>query len=543
MKKLKCLLSCTIIITLFFSPIICNAASMNKKTSELAEKIHSEAVLIMESETGKVVYEKNGYQIKYPASTTKIMTAILAIENCDLDDLATASEFAINSIPYDYSVANIRVGEQLSIRDLLNVLMIHSANEAAYIIAEHVGGTNEKFAEMMNAKAEEIGCTSTHFVNPNGIQDDNHYSSAYDLALITRYAMQNDTFREIVKTTSYTLPSTNAYPEADRTFTNTNHLIMPSTAQNPNKYYYPYAIGVKTGYTSAAQNCLVSAAEKDGTEYICVVLGSIYGYIDGVATSYRYTDSISLFDFAFENFLLKDLTIENEFIESVEIENGTKPLEVAANSTISALVDSDNFNTNYQPQIELNDNLEAPIKKGDIVGIVTYNVDGDNYSSELIALEDVNPPLIDQITLQLKDYSTYYKIAEILLALGLSTLIITITIALIRRRKMKSCSILSKEEIIKPESQEKEVSKEEIIPDTEKPNEDVLEEDKKIEEKPDNDVYIDSTKFTNSSVIADNIEEFDEIELDETDIDLDDDLAGELSSDILKEKPSKNKNS
>ena len=265
----------------------------------------------MESSTGKIIYEKNGYEKKYPASTTKMLTAILAIEHCNLDEMATASEFAINSIPSGYSTANIQIGESLSVRDLLYALMLQSANESAVVLAEHISGSQEAFADLMNQKAAEIGCKNTHFVNPNGVHDEDHYSTAYDLALIAKYAMQNETFREIVKTTSFTLPATSAYPSNTRTYTNTNNLIIYDNRNRPDNYYYEYATGIKTGYTSAAKNCLVSSAEKNGIEYICVVLGASITYGNSGSISARYVDTINLFNYAFDNYSFRKLKFAN----------------------------------------------------------------------------------------------------------------------------------------------------------------------------------------------------------------------------------------
>ena len=298
--------------------------SIPTELAELEKNIGSEAVLIMESSTGKVIYEKNGYAKKYPASTTKILTAILAIEHCNLDESATASEFAITSIPSGYSTANIQIGETLSVKDLLNVLMIQSANEAAVILAEHVSGSVEAFSVLMNQKAEEIGCKNTHFVNANGVHSDNHYTTCYDLALIADYAMKNKTFRDIVKTTSYTLPATTAYPAESRTFMNTNNLIIPDFRNKSDNYYYEYATGIKTGYTTPAKNCLVSSAEKNGIKYICVVLGAGTPYINGEVVSYRYVDSISLFNYVFDNFSFRKLRAEKDNIKTIEIKNAKK---------------------------------------------------------------------------------------------------------------------------------------------------------------------------------------------------------------------------
>ena len=365
---------------------------MSERTAELETNLSSEALLILEPSTGKIVYEKNGYEKKYPASTTKIMTAILAIEHCNLNETATASEFSIMSIPGGYSTANIQIGETLSVKDLLYALMLQSANESAVILAEHISGSQDAFADLMNSKAQEIGCQNTHFVNPNGIHNDNHYSTAYDLALIAKYAMQNETFREIVKTTSFTLPATSAYPAETRTFTNTNNLIIYDSRNRADNYYYEYATGIKTGYTSNAKNCLVSSAEKNGIEYICVVLGASISYGDTGSVSHRYVDTINLFNFAFDNYSFRKLISEDSNIKTIQIENATKDtknLDLLISSDIDIFVSVDNKDSVIEPEITINDGLQAPINEGDVVGTISYSVEGLQYTTDLIARNTV----------------------------------------------------------------------------------------------------------------------------------------------------------
>lgn len=185
-------------------------------------------------------------------------------------------------------------------------MLLPSANDAANALAEHIGGSIAGFAELMNEKAEEIGCQNSHFANPSGIHDEELYSTAYDMSLIARYAMNIDTFREIVQTTSYTLPSTEAYPNTDRKFTSSNLLLIDDNKD----YYYEYATGVKTGYTASAKDCLLASAKKDDVEFVIVVLGS--GLVNGSHKA-KYLDCKTLFDFAFDNYTAyyKNLQEEN----------------------------------------------------------------------------------------------------------------------------------------------------------------------------------------------------------------------------------------
>lgn len=257
--------------------------------------LYSPSAILIDSNTGTILYEKNANAMMYPASTTKVLTAIIALENCSLDEKTIASEHAITSIKSGYTNAKIQVGEELTIEDLLYALMLKSANEAANVIAEHIGGTIENFANMMNAKAIELGCTSTHFVNANGVHDENHYTTAADLAKITRYCMQNKLFRHIASTEEYTLPATPQYPMGDRVLKNTNSLM---NRESP--YYYPYVIGGKTGFTTQAKNCMIAMSLKDGLELISIVFHA-ESTEDG--RSARYLDTISLLEYGNNNFM------------------------------------------------------------------------------------------------------------------------------------------------------------------------------------------------------------------------------------------------
>jgi len=346
---------------------------------------YSPTCLLMESKTGKIIYEKNGHEKMYPASTTKIMTAILTLEHYELTDIATASYEALYTVPIGYANANIQVGEELTINQLLHVLLIHSANEAANVLAEHIAGSVSSFATMMNTKATEIGCLNTHFVNPNGIHDKDHYSTAYDLALMGRYAMQNETFRKIVTTTFYTLPSTNKYPTNDRVFGTTNELIKKDDSDRVDNYYYKLCTGIKTGYTDAAKSCIVASAKKDDVEYIVVILNS---ETTENGLSARYLDCKNLFNYAFENYTVKTLHEANSVLKTTKIPKGsssTKNLKVMVQDEISVLVKKDTNITNIIPTVEINNDLQAPIAENTVIGKITYNIDGNEYTSNLLA--------------------------------------------------------------------------------------------------------------------------------------------------------------
>ncbi len=359
--------------------------------------ITSESAILIDSDTGKVLYDKSAYEKHEPASTTKIMTALLTLEHCKLDDVATVTSEAITSVPSGYSSDLLKMGEELSIKDLLYALLLPSSNEAANVLAIHIAGSIDSFASMMNTRAIELGCKNTHFVNPNGVHDEEHYTTAYDLALIAREAMKNDTFKQIVSTVAYTLPSSNNYSRIDRNLITTNDLI-----KRQSENYYEYAIGIKTGFTTPAKNCLVAAAKKDDKTLISVVLGAN-------TDDDRYSNTKTLLNYGFENFSKKDIVKTNDIVQTIDVKNATsktKNLNLVAESGINTIVTNDKINDKVEPTVTLNDNLQAPIKKDTIVGTATYTVDNIQYTINLKAGNDVK-----------KSYTLYIVIGVAIIAL------------------------------------------------------------------------------------------------------------------------------
>lgn len=251
-------------------------------------EIAGETAIVMDTSTKTILYEKNAYAQYYPASITKIMTALLAIENCSMDEYVVFSKDAIYKT--EGSGISRDVNEVMTMEECLYGLMLESANECAYAIAEHVGGDYETFIRMMNERAAEIGCQHTHFNNPHGLPDENHYICAYDMALIASQALESELFRQIIGTKSYKIPPTNKHEE-ETPLRNSHKMINPyDTAQ----YLYEGCIGGKTGYTDAAGNTLVTFARRNGMTVVCVVLKERAGI--------QYQDTIALLDNCFEQF-------------------------------------------------------------------------------------------------------------------------------------------------------------------------------------------------------------------------------------------------
>lgn len=270
----------------------------NTKYWPQGPEIVSSSGIIMEEDTGTILYEKNSHDVHYPASITKIMTTLLAIENSEMDEIVTFSYDAVHKT--EGSGIARDVDEQMTMEQCLYGIMLASSNECAYAVAEHVAGNIDAFIQMMNDRAAKLGCQNTHFNNCNGLPDEQHYTSAYDMALIAREAYQNETFRIICGAKTYTIPFTNKHTDEETYLQNHHQMLYPYRTR---KYLYDYCLGGKTGYTTAANNTLVTYAEKDGMTLICVVLDAPAGG--------HYDDTRGLFDFCFDNFKVMNIS-ENE---------------------------------------------------------------------------------------------------------------------------------------------------------------------------------------------------------------------------------------
>lgn len=262
-------------------------AATTSSWPKIPEDLVSNKYILMDADTGAILAEKGAYDKSYPASTTKILTGLLVAENNNLSDTVTFSSKAANSVTLIDSQLGTRAGEEMSVEQALYGLLLYSANELAYGLAEHTGGTLENFVDMMNTRAKAMGAKNTHFANASGLPDTNHYTTAYDMALIAKEVFNNPTFMKIDSTTYYEIPPTNKYKNTRR-FNNRN-LLLPGM-----KYGYEYCIGGKTGYTVDAEYTYVAQAEKNGMRLIFVCFQST---ADG-----RFTDAKTLFEWGFNNF-------------------------------------------------------------------------------------------------------------------------------------------------------------------------------------------------------------------------------------------------
>ena len=350
-------------------------------------KIRSNAAILYEVTSGELVYEKNGKQKAYPASTTKIMTALLALENCEMDEPVTVTRAALNTVSPGSSIAGLQNGEVLSMYEMLECLLVASGNDAASVIAVHIGGTVAQFVEMMNERSRELGCTSTHYTNPSGLHDEEHYTTAEDLLKVTVEAMKHPEFVEIVGSAQVTIPETNKV-DHPRYFNNTNQLISQAvTSVN----LYSKATGIKTGHTTPAGYCLVSSAENGDLSYIAVVLG---GYIDeNTGRNYSYVDSINLFLWGFSDFKYRTIVSTSDLVKELEVDLAKEKDFVilrAAEDVTAFLHEDDDIDAIFTKTISVQENITAPVERGDILGTMTILRGSEVYARvDLVATNTV----------------------------------------------------------------------------------------------------------------------------------------------------------
>lgn len=352
---------------------------------------HAEAALLMDMNSGRLIYGKNIDKQLYPASTTKMMTAILALESDMMGDTAVATIEALESInPLEDSHMGILVGEELTMTDLVYGMMVPSANDAANVIAVHIAGSIEGFVQMMNTKAQELGMTGTNYVNPCGVHDDNHYTTARDLATLANYCMSNPQFREIVKTYIYHIDPTPKYTEP-RDLLSTN--LFLGTGRSSYHYNRNFnCTGIKTGTTQAAGHCLVSSAGYEDMNLLAVVLKCDDENVTDKA--YSYTISKALFDFGFNNYHSVTINPPGKIVGSSKVDEAKndKRLSFTTDTAISALIPAsiENIDSGVQAVTSLDKNMKAPIKKGERIGTVTFKYrEAIIGKSNLIAANDV----------------------------------------------------------------------------------------------------------------------------------------------------------
>lgn len=347
-------------------------------------QVYAESAIVMEASTGTILYSKAIDEQHYPASITKIMTVLLALENCEMDEEVTFSHNAVYSIDYGSSSIARDEDEVLTVEECLYAIMLESANECANAIAEHISGSTEAFADLMNQRAAELGCTNTHFVNPSGLPNEEHYTSAHDMALITRAAVSHEEFRKISGTSRYVLRATNK--KSEELLMNNHHYMI--SGYKTSKYLDDTVFAGKTGYTEAALNTLVTCATRNGMDLIVVTMKSQGTGEKGVPI---YPDTTNLLNYATENFQKVNIS-ENEanfsigqgqlFDTGTSIFGSTTPMIEMDTDGYVVLPNSVDFSA-ASPSLEFVDSPDS-----DVVAVLRYQFDGQTIGSTDLTLAE-----------------------------------------------------------------------------------------------------------------------------------------------------------
>lgn len=411
MKKLISVFATFVIllVSIFALPFSANAATYTPSS-----KIYADAYMLinLDDESHPVVAQKNQDKLKYPASLTKIVTTIVAINNVkDLQATTTVSQNAIESLyGTDAQVAGLKIGSTITIEQLLYLVMVHSACDACNVLAEYVADDIPSYVGMMNDWVQSIGCKNTHFVNCDGLHDENHYTTASDMAKITLEAMKSDVFNNISSTQQYEYDGVN--------FVHTNFMLDMFHVT----YYYEYAKGIKTGSTTEAGYCVITRAAKDGYNYLAIVLDSPVKKLDGIDTKCSFIDAKSLFEWAFDTIKYSTVIRQNDLVHEVAIVNGkdVDSVQLVAKEDVTTLVPASlDPSAVYFDPIDPPEQLEAPVTKGDY--ICSANI---IYADQTIAT-------VDLVAAQTVELSTFLKLFNIVKKVFTNKIVLAVLFILI----------------------------------------------------------------------------------------------------------------
>lgn len=435
------------IVVLVFSCLLSLPLSARAENNYAPDfEVESKAVYLYNMDTGDRIFEKNAAEAMYPASLTKIMTCILALEHTEnLDtEIVTYPQY-VQDYLYDYqyiqgngivSNADLMAGEQLTMRQALYALMLPSANEVAMTIADHIGGSQEGFAAMMNVKAKELGARNTNFVNPNGLFDASHVTTAYDMAQITMYALELPGFMDIVTTSVFECPPTNIH-ENGLVWTSTNRMMMPESVE----YYYGPVQGVKTGTLPEAGRCFISTATKDGFTYLLVIMGAPYLDEEGSPLPERreFLETKRIYEWVFDTFRVKTLVDKGKHVGDIalnlNLDQDRLRLMTADRYTALLPKDVEASSVTFIPDIP--DSWDAPVAKGESIGEVALILNGEEIGRvELLAAETVNASQLLVILEKVKAVtrSFWFKFAVVLVVL---LIVFYITLMILRNRNRR----------------------------------------------------------------------------------------------------------
>ena len=420
--KFKRLFSVFLLLTVLAGFAAIPAAADETKTPVPDPDIQAKAALLVDWDTETVLYAKNEHTELYPASLTKIMTALLTLEAVDqgklaLDQELTATASALDGLAADGSTAGIKVGETMTVENYLKCMLIVSANEACDVLAEGVSGSVSAFVDAMNARAAELGCKNTHFVNPNGLHDSQHYTSAWDLYLITREALKYPEFMAVCDMGVAEIPATNL--SESRRLRTTNYLLSNWRAAG---YLYPDAHGIKTGSTSEAGHCLVSSATRGSRSLISVVLGAerVVGE-NGVADVKSFSETSRLFEWGFANFSTQTVLTELDMLADVPVAlSKIDSVAVHPDREVTLVLPNDVGPEDLERKLTLEENVQAPVSAGQELGSVELSRNGTVYVSvPLVALNDVEASKLLTFWFNVREFFGRTSVRVALIVIGL----------------------------------------------------------------------------------------------------------------------------
>ncbi len=420
-KKIICLLFAAVLLA---TPALAAAAPEHP--------VAAKGAILYELNTDTVLLEQDADARLYPASTTKLMTALVAMEYGNPEDIITVPAEAVDGLFELGSASYLLAGEEISFMDLMEYMLIASGNDAANAMAIHISGSISAFADLMNNRAQELGCTNTHFVNPHGLHDEEHYTSARDLLRIAKAAMENPTIAEIVAKDEVVLPITNKHPQTTTKYT-TNYLISRKSTR---EYYYEGAIGIKTGTTTPAGLCLVAACVKGDYTYYTVVLGAEKGE-NGERN--QFIETAKLFDYGAENFSQQVMLSSSEPIAEVPVRlsNEKDSVVVTPSENITAMLPNAFETSDLTMKYTVEESVAAPVQAGDVLGKLTVSYEGKTWQLDLVASSDAARSTVLYILDRITGFfaSTAFKI--IVASIVALIVILVVYVILVNRRRAK----------------------------------------------------------------------------------------------------------
>lgn len=407
--------------------------------------LNSKSILLMDRDSGKILYSRNPDKKMEPASLTKIVTCLLAVEAIEAgtiseDEKLEASKHCLDGLNEESSSSGIVPGERLTVKDLLYCALLGSAGEACNVIAEALAGSISDFVDEMNERVLDLGCTGTHFVNSHGMPANDHYSTASDMMLISTEAMSHPLFAEICNTPSYTVPSTNKSDE--RVVYNSNALICSQGIYGGN-FLYSNASGIKTGHTTAAGYCLSSTAEKDGVRLMCVVLGGGTSIRDDMATDFQnFSDTIHLYDWAFENYSYYTVLHSDDLVKEISLlyaPSDDSTVTLHPDKDVSVLLPSNVNPEDFEMRISLyEENPAAPVDADEAMGDITVTLNGVDYGkAKLLTTSSVDVSQSQILKAQLRKAFGHTWIWLLLLIILIFVLLYAFLVINYRRKRQR----------------------------------------------------------------------------------------------------------